>query len=214
VEGPPAIERVPVPVVRHGAVLPNVERGVVGLGVTTRGVNVIRGARGFGVRATDGGLRPPTPISVEPKGMPRRLTDDVDPIPVEGVADPADGAPAVPAQVPEALPEVPPPSNIVVEPTVPAVDIPVLKEVPDIEVPMPGDACGSEPPAPEQVAMPPIASPSGDAPDVSGLTPDDVSSVAPIGILVGATGEPGPTPSGDVIPSAGPGKMPIPPTCA
>lgn len=213
-EGPPAIERVPVPVVRHGAVLPKVERGAVGLGVTTRGVNVIRGARGFGVRATDGGLRPPTPISVEPNGMPRRLTDDVDPIPVEGVADPADGAPAIPAQVPEALPDVPPPSNIVVEPTVPAVDIPVLKEVPGIEVPMPGDACGSEPPAPEQVAMPPIASPSGDAPDVSGLTPDDVSSVAPIGILVGATGEPGPTPSGDVIPSAGPGKMPIPPTCA
>ena len=91
---------------------------------------------------------------------------------------------------------------------VPAVDIPVLKEVPGIEVPMPGDACGSEPPAPEQVAMPPIASPSGDAPDVSGLTPDDVSSVAPIGILVGATGEPGPTPSGEVIPSAGPGKTP------
>lgn len=78
---------------------------------------------------------------------------------------------------------------IVVEPTVLAVDIPVLEEVPGIEAPMPGDACGSEPPAPEQVAMPPIASPSGDAPDVSGLTPDDVSSVAPIGILVGATGE-------------------------
>jgi hypothetical protein len=48
VEGPPAIERVPVPVVRHGAVLPNIERGTVGLGVTTRGANVIRGARGFG----------------------------------------------------------------------------------------------------------------------------------------------------------------------
>ena len=74
--------------------------------------------------------------------MPRRLTDDVDAIPVEGAADPADGAPAVPGQVPEALPDVPPPSNIVVEPTVPAVDIPVLKEVPGIEVPMPGDACG------------------------------------------------------------------------
>ena len=40
------------------------------------------------------------------------------------------------------------------------------------------------------------------------------SSVAPIGILVGGTGEPEPKPSGDVTPSGGPGEMLIPPTCA
>jgi hypothetical protein len=54
----------------------------------------------------------------------------------------------------------------------------------------------------------------GDVPDIIGLTPGDASSVAPMGILAGATGEPGPTPSGDVIPSEGPGEMLIPPTCA
>jgi hypothetical protein len=209
------IEGTPVLVVEHGVVLPIVERGadVLGVGFTTRGVSVIRGANGFGVRATDGGLRPPTPISVEPNGMPRRPTDDVDPIPVGDEADavPAIGVLALPAQAPELPPDMPPPSNVVVEPDVPAVDIPVLKELPDIEAPMPADACGSELPALEQLAMPPI---DGNVPDVIGLTPGDASSVAPIGIPSGATGEPGPKPSGDVMPSGGPGEMLIPPTCA
>jgi hypothetical protein len=54
----------------------------------------------------------------------------------------------------------------------------------------------------------------GDVPDINGLTADVVSSVAPMGVLVGATGEPRPKPSGDVKPSGGPGEMLIPPTCA
>jgi hypothetical protein len=63
--------------------------------------------------------------------------------------------------------------------------------------------------------MLPVVSPSGDVPDVNGLTPGDASPVAPRGIPVGATGEPGPMPSGDVMPSGeGPGEMLIPPTCA
>ena len=108
-----------MPVVEHGAVLPTVGRGADGLeaGFGTRGVSVIRGADGLGVRATDGGLRPPPPISVEPNGIPKRPTDDdVDPIPV---GDEADAVPAIggvlalPAQAPdEALPDMPPPSNI------------------------------------------------------------------------------------------------------
>ena len=57
----------------------------------------------------------------------------------------------------------------------------------------------------------PVAGPSGDTPDVIGLTPGDPSSVAPRGIPVGATGEEGPMPSGDVIPSGG---RPFPPICA
>jgi hypothetical protein len=47
----------------------------------------------------------------------------------------------------------------------------------------------------------------------TGLTPGNASSVAPMGIPVGATGEPGAMPSGEVAPIAGIG-LPIPPTCA
>jgi hypothetical protein len=114
------------------------------------------------------------------------------------------GVVALPAQVPEAGPDTPPPSNKLV-------DIPESEELPGIEVPMPEDVCESEPPTPAQVAMPPIA---GNVPDIVGLTPGDASSVAPIGIPDGPTGEPGPRPSGDVRPSGWPGEMLIPPTCA
>lgn len=206
-----------MPATGHGVVLPNVEIGADGLGgITTRGVSVIRDANGFGVSATEGGLRPPTPISVEPNGMPRLPTDDADPIPVGDEADdpipvsdeadavPADGVLVIPTQAAEAPPDVPPPSNVVIVPELPAVGIPVLKEFPGIDVPMPGDSCGSEPPTPEHVAVK----------DVIGLTPGDVSSVEPMGVLSGATGEPGPMPSGDVMPSCGPGEMLIPPICA
>jgi hypothetical protein len=193
-----------VPVVWHGAVLPNGEGGAAELdgGLTTSGVSVIRGVNGFGARATDGGLRPPTPISVEPNGIPTRPTDDVDPIPIgdEGDAIPAIGVPALPAQGPAPPTDRPPPSNIEVEPELPAVGIPVSKELPENELT-----------TLEQLAIPPT---DGNVPEVIGLTPGDVSSVAPIGIPVCATGEPGPRPSGDVMPSGGPGEMLIPPTCA
>jgi hypothetical protein len=45
----------------------------------------------------------------------------------------------------------------------------------------------------------------GDTPDIAGLSPGVASSVAPIGIPTGPTGEPGPMPSGEVIPSGEPG---------
>jgi hypothetical protein len=50
-------------------------------------------------------------------------------------------------------------------------------------------------------------------PVAAGLTPADPSPVAPKEIPVGATGEPGAMPSGEVAPIAGIG-LPIPPTCA
>jgi hypothetical protein len=190
------------------------------LGITTRGVNVIRGANGLVVRATDGGLRPPLPSSVEPSGIPTRPTEDPEPIPPPDEADatgPAKELLPIAAQAPDAVPAMPPPSKTEVEPDIPAVDVAVPEDVPVIELPpIPKDVCGIEPPMPEHVVMLPVVGPIGDAPDVIGLTPGDASSVAPKGTRTGATGEPGPMPSGEVMPSGeGPGEMPIiPPTCA
>jgi hypothetical protein len=215
VQQEPVIEDIPVveeaPVLRHGVVAPNVAAG----------------ADGLGARTTDGGLSPPAPSSVEPSGIPTRATDDAEPIPVGEEADaagPAKELPPIGAQVPDAVPAMPPPSKTEVETDVPAVDIPVPVDVPVIEVSMPdvvplelgkpNDVCGIEPPTPEHVVTLLVVSPSGDVPDVNGLTPGDASSVAPMGIPVGATGAPGPMPSGDVMPSAGPGEIFIPPTCA
>lgn len=174
------------------------------MGTTTRGVNVIRGDNGLVVRATDGGLRPPPPSSVEPSGIPARPTDDAEPIPPPDKVDaagPAKELLPVKPQAPDAVPVMPPaPDAVPVMPPPSNVDVPVLEDVP-----------GIEPPTPEHVVMMPV----GDAPDVIGLTPSDASSVAPKGRLVGATGEPGPMPSGDVMPRGErPGRMLVPPICA
>jgi hypothetical protein len=53
-----------------------------------------------------------------------------------------------------------------------------------------------------------------DMPDTIGITFGVASSVAPIGILGDAAGELVPTPSGDGMPSRGPGEMLNPSTCA
>ena len=192
--------------------------------------NVDVGADGLTVKSSGGGLRPPAPSSVEPRGIPTRPTD-IALIPVGDDADAAGPANALPppaTQVPDALPVVPPPSKIVLGLDTP-VDIPVPTDDPDTElngIPVmglpgviavltPNEACGTEPPMPEHSAMLPVAGPIGDAPDVVGLTPGDASSVAPSGMPTGATGKPGPMPRGDVMPSGEePGVMPIPPTCA
>ena len=189
-----------IPAVGQG--VPRVESGVGGLEIRTSG----------------GGLRPPTPSSVEPSGMPTRPTCDPNPIPVGDEADddgPAVGLLAVVVQVPDAFPVVPPPSKIVLEPELPVADIPELKEVPGIELAMPEAACGIDPPILEQLVMLPGAGPNGDAPNVNGLTPGDESSVAPMGMPARGTAGAGPMPSGDVIPNGDPrGDVPIPPTCA
>jgi hypothetical protein len=178
--------------------------------------DVETGALGLTVKTSGGGLSPPTPNSVEPNGMPMRPTGEPNPIPVGDEADdagPAVEPPTVPMQVPDAFPIVPPPSKRADEPGVPEADMSLLDEIPGIEPPMPDDACGSEPPMLEHVVMLPGAAPSGDVPDVIGLTPGVESSVAPMGIPVRGTAGAGPMPSGDVIPSGDP-DGPIPPICA
>ena len=179
--------------------------------------DVESGAMGLRVKTSGGGLSPPTPSSVEPNGMPTRPTGDPNPIPVGDDADdagPAVGPLAIPVQVPDAFPIVPPPSKSA-RAGLPVADMPQLDEVPGIEPPMPEDTCGSDPPMLEHVVMLPGAAPSGDVPDVIGLTPGDESSVAPMGMPVRGTAGAGPMPSGDVIPSGDPrGDGPIPPICA
>jgi hypothetical protein len=149
----------------------------------TEGRDVVEGDE----KARGGGLSPPAPSSVDPSGMPTGLTDDRLPIPAGDEADAA-GCNNVllppPVHAPDAVPVRPPPSKSAVEPDAPDVELSMPEHVP-----------------PESVV-----------PDTVGLTPGDASSVAPRGMPVAATGEPGPIPSGDVNPS--PGAAPESPTCA
>jgi hypothetical protein len=219
VEATPRIEGMPVPVVGlargHGTVLPSIETGADRFGITTRGVNVIRGTDGLAVKATEAGLRPPTPISVEPIGMPILPTDGTEPIPVSNeVEAPGPAKEPVVAQVPDALPVIPPPSKTeFVVLGIAAIEPPAPSDAPD-EALSPKDACGIDPPIPPHVATLLVKGLMGDVPDVVGLTPGVASSVAPIGIPVGATRDPRPMPSGDVILRGGPGEMLGPPTWA
>src|SRR6516162_1526201 len=191
VVGTPSIVGIPAWVVAHMAVLGDVARGADGLesGLVPRGL--VTGADGCGLSATDGGLTPPLPSSIEPSGIPAGPTDEPGPI------DEAAGADAVAdaAQAPGALAAIPPPSKSA------GLDISgielAMPAAPVIGPPTPADAGADE--APAHVA--PI---TGDAPDVIGLTPGVASSVAPMGIQVCPTGAFG-MPSGDVIPSAGSG---------
>jgi hypothetical protein len=197
VDTPPIVGR-PVWVVGHGGgVLCGVKRDndeLEGWAVLSEPSELIKGAEAFGLSATDGGLRPPPPSSVEPSGIPTMPTDDPGPI------DEAIGGIAVAdaAQAPGAVPPIPPPSKsalpMAADPPVTELPVPVGATV--IELPM--AAGGGE--APKHVA--PIM---GAAPDVIGLTPGVVSSVAPMGIPVCPTGAFG-MPSGDVMPSAGRGE--------
>jgi hypothetical protein len=207
----------PVPIVLvsgHGTVLPSNEIEADRFGITTRGVNVIRGADGLAVRATEGGLRPPTPNSVEPIGMPILPTDGMDPVNNE-VEAPGPAIEPVAAQVPDAFPVImPPPSKTVfVVLDIAVIEPPAPSDAPD-EALSPKEACGIAPPMPPHVATVLAKELMGDVPDVIGLTPGVASSVAPIGIPVDATGGPRPMPSGDVIPRGGPGEMLGPPTWA
>jgi hypothetical protein len=117
--------------------------------------------------------------------------------------------------VPDAVPAVLPPSNSKVELDVPALDVPMPDVVPMLVLAAPKNACGIEPPMPPHVVRLLIVGGSGEVPDVIGLTPSIGTSVVPRRRPVGGTAEPGPMPSGDVMPSGeGSGVMPIAPTCA
>ena len=195
----------PVWVVGHGAVLCGVESGADGLEGVGKGVSVMAGADAFGLRATDGGLRPPPPSSIEPSGTPTIPTDDPGPIDEARGADAdADGA-----QAPGALAAIPPPSKGAA-PDVPCTEPPIPADAPVTGVPMSVDVPVSEPPVAADGGAdetPPHVAPSnGDAPDVVGLTPGVASSVAPRGIPVCPTGAFG-MPSGDVRPSGGRGEV-------
>src|SRR4030095_328928 len=159
VVGIPRIVGTPVWVVRHGGVLCDVERdGSEGGVVASGGSKLITGADGFGLRATDGGLRPPPPSSVEPSGMPTMPTDD------PGPSDEASGGDAVAnaVQVPGAVAPIPPPSKSVVldspctELPIPADAPPIPADAPAIGVPIPVDAA---------VAELPMGAGAGEAPD-------------------------------------------------
>jgi hypothetical protein len=170
----------------------------------------------LGVRIVGGGLTPPTPSSVEPRGIPIRPTVDWEPMPVGDEADalgPAKELAAAPAQVPDAVPAVLPPSNSKLELGVPAPDVPIPDVVPELGTPK--DACGSELPIPPHDVRLCVVAASGDVPDVSGLTPTVGTSVVPSLRPAGGTGAAGPMPSGDVMPSGeDPDIVPVPPTCA
>ena len=160
------------------------------------GSKLIAGAEEFGLRATDGGLRPPPPSSVEPSGIPTMPTDDPGPI------DEASGGDAVAdaAQVPGALAPIPPPSKSVV-PDSPGTELPIPADAPAVEPPMPSEAPVIGLPIPVDAAVAELPRVAGDgeapahvapikgaAPDVVGLTPGVASSVAPRGIPVCPTG--------------------------
>jgi hypothetical protein len=163
-------------------------------------VGVMDGADGLGVEVAGKGLRPPTPNSVESMGMPMRPTADG----VDGDGDAGVVVPAMPAQVPDGVPAMPPPSKSAPVPDAVGADIALFGKLPD-KFPA-GELM------PLHVArLLLVAGARGDVPEVVGLTPTDPSSVVPSGIPVGGTAGAGPIPSGEVMPS---GDGLVMPTCA
>jgi hypothetical protein len=202
---PPEDVDVPVvedtPVVGHGTVLAPVEPAEVDISSEQHeteddGLGIVIGTSG-------GGLSPPAPSSVAPSGIPTRPTvDRAARLGDEADAAGLDAAVLLVAQVPDAVPAVPPPSNKVVDAEVPEVDVAVPTDVAGVELAAPKDASGIDPPMPMQAVWPAVR-PIDDAPAAVGLRPGDESSKPPSGIPVGATGAPGPMPSGEVMPSGG-----------
>jgi hypothetical protein len=229
----PVVDVVPVIVedvpVMHGVVGAGEKVIVVVIGAGETVIVVVTGAAGLIVMGVGGGLSPPAPISVEPSGTPRRpMATEAIPVgdDTEAAGWASDALPAT-EQVPEPVPLRPPPSKVdgpaldIPDPVevpdialpmeVPVVELPMPVPIPALEVPSPKDACGIEPPMPEHALALPVVSAIGEAPTASGLVPGVAIAVAPRGIPVGATGEPGPMPSGEVMPTAGVG---LPPICA
>jgi len=171
-------------------------------------VEIIDETEGVPVTSSGAGLRPPAPSSVDPMGIPTRPTGAPADIPVGDDADAVGLAKVVAppgAQVPDAVPVVPP-SKTVAKPVEE-----VVEPVAELVVGAPKEASGIEPPKPAQTAMSLVARPAVAPGDV----PSGTSSAAPKGIPVGATGAAAPRPSGEVRPSGeGVGAPPIVPTWA
>jgi hypothetical protein len=150
---------------------------------------------GLGAGTTSNGLTPALPISTDPNGIPVRaappgevgdVAADDEALLLELVPHVPEVA-APPGNVPVPAPS-PPPSKFVLEPDIPDDGLPIAKHVVLFPV------------------IPIVAA-------AAGLSPGDASSVAPMGIPAGGTGEPAAKPSGEVAPIPGVG-LPIPPTCA
>jgi hypothetical protein len=201
-EDTPVVEDVDVPIVED---VPVVRHGKLDVALGTTLV----------VGTVNRGLRPPAPSSLAPIGIPTRPTADTEPIPVGDEADaagPAKELLPIVGQVPDAVPAMPPPSNTVVDSEVPVVEVPVADDVPAVELPVadaatelarvptvPNDDCGIEPPMPLHAVLITVVVDASDV--IIGLVPAPPIPVAPRGMRVGGTGEPGPMPSGDVMPS-------------
>src|SRR5438270_2252738 len=145
-------------------------RGVTGTAVATGSVLVSDVAGG-------GRLKPPGSSSAEPIGIPTRPTAATLPMPLGDDPEAAgldDALTLVVAHVPDTVPALA--SNRAV-----GLDMPVVEIVP------------------LQAAVLPLIAFCGTMPANAGLTPGDESWVAPIGTPIGATGEPGPMPSGVAI---------------
>ena len=148
---------------------------------------------GLGTGTTTNGLTPALPISTEPIGIPARAppAGDADDVAADDEAlllEPVPQTAVLPGNdVPVPTP-IPPPSKFVLELDIPDEGLAIAEQV----VPKP------------VVPMVPL---------IAGLSPGDASSVAPMGIPVGETDEPGVMPSGEVAAIPGVG-MPTPPTCA
>ena len=207
VVGTPEIVGTPLAVVVHGGGLSEVDgvdsdddaegsedSGASGLSV------LMTGADGFGIRLTDGGLRPALPISVAPMGMPIGPTGDPG-VEVEPVAAAAAPPPPVGAQGPDALAVIAPPAALAL---MPPPSNAALLEAPVVALVTAAEAAAADNAPPHAT---PVRGSSGDAPDMVGLAPGVASSVAPRGIRVGPTGAAGPMPSGDVMPKGNPGEM-------
>jgi hypothetical protein len=152
----------------------------------------------FCVVISGNGLSPPVASSVEPSGTPSRPTLDRAPM-LGDEADPVALETAVPAaQVPDAVPAMPAPSNKAVGADVPEIapvadDSPFMAPVGAVELPA----------APVEHADVDVIMPGVAALVAVGLTPGVASSVAPIGMPVVPTAAAGPMPSGEVMPSGG-----------
>ena len=148
---------------------------------------------GLGTGTTTNGLTPALPISTEPIGIPARAppAGDADDVAADDEAlllEPVPQTAVLPGNdVPVPTP-IPPPSKFVLELDIPDEGLAIAEQV----VPKP------------VVPMVPL---------IAGLSPGDASSVAPMGIPVGETDEPGVMPSGEVAAIPGVG-VPTPPTCA
>jgi hypothetical protein len=210
VVGTPEIVGTPLSVAVHGGGLSEVD----GVGAEDMedgggsGLSVLMtGAEGFGISATEGGLRPAPPISVAPMGMPTAPTGD------PGVAVPAVAMAAPPppigAQGPDGFAVVPPPAALAPIPPAALAPMPPPSNAALFAAPVAALVTAAEVAAADN-ALPhatPVRGSSGDAPDRIGLAPGVASSVAPRGIRVGPTGAAGPMPSGEVMPKGNPGEM-------